>query len=422
VLKKFKELAEYYLSHNNFQNETYDDISKQINFDELLSELQLSSDVEEVNFLPMNRLNSSAENTEVLDAITRVQIEGRYTTGAYTDEFENLLNVIYPGKWSVGTNSGTTALQISLLAANVQPGDEVILPVNSFAATENAILSIGGVPKYIDIDSSLNINPKLIEQNLSQRTKAIIGVCMYGSSVNLSETCEIAKNNSISCIIDAAQAFGVTRAFDGADYIALSFNPYKNLGAIGKAGAVVTQTLENHRALSEIVYHGFDTKRKNYKVRSWGLNGKIDNLQSAVLLAKYKFWHKNSLKRWILAMRYIQKFQEFGLTKYLTVPFHDNTHTWHLFTILLKECNRDVIRRDLKKLGLETDIYYPILSHQQTPYKSAGIEMDAFPNAISTNKCMLNLPLHNHFTFNEQDKVIRTLAKCFNDNRSSTLG
>lgn len=366
-----------------------------------------------IKFLPLDNLNSQEEKLESLKAFKKTLNEGEFTSGKFIEIFETQLKEIYNCKNIIATCSGTMALQISLVASNVGHGDEVLVPVNSFAATENAVHSVGAKPIFIDVDESFNMNPKIIKKNITSKTKAIIPVCLYGSIKNIQEICKIAKKNNLISIVDAAQAFGIASIIKQSDFVILSFNPFKNFGGMGKSGAILTKHKKMYNDLIAITYHGFNKLKKNHKKLDWGFNGKIDNIQAAILSAKMKYWPINSLKRAFLARRYIDKISEISKDLY-TVPKFTKFNTWHLFPLLIEKNKKNKLIKFLKKKGIETDLYYPKLSFEHNTKYSKKFKKKNFYNAIKLKKKLLHLPIYNKFSLHEQDKVIRALNLFYN--------
>ncbi|HAF1401541.1 TPA: aminotransferase class V-fold PLP-dependent enzyme, partial [Salmonella enterica] len=195
-----------------------------------------------VSFLPLSRLNSRSERAEAKDIISVVIESGCFTSGPYIGEVEETLRIFYGAHTCIATSSGTDALKIALKSVGVGPGDEVIVPLNSFAATENAVMAVGAVPVFANIDSSFNMLPDEVERLRTTRTKAVLPVCLYGSCMYIDAIHRIARKADIPVIVDAAQCFGIRSLIGHCDLLALSFNPFKNIGSFGKSGAVLTRS------------------------------------------------------------------------------------------------------------------------------------------------------------------------------------
>ena len=173
---------------------------------------------------------------------------------------------------------------------DIGPGAEVIIPANSFAATENMVLAAGATPVLVDIDpDTYNINPTKIEANINRKTRAIIPVHLYGRLADIDRIRDVADRFNLHIIADAAQCFGVSRLGEKCHASILSFNPFKNFGVCGKGGAIITKDNSFAERCHEIGYHGFSRDRKNFKVAPYGYNARMDNFQAAIALARFPF-------------------------------------------------------------------------------------------------------------------------------------
>ena len=392
---------------------------KKINYKELETIVKLNKKnhlQKKIEFLPLKDLNSKEEKLASLSNFKKTLNEGEFTSGKFIEIFQTQLKEIYNCKNVIATCSGTMALQISLVAANIGHGDEVLVPVNSFAATENAVHSVGAKPIFIDVDESFNMNPKIVKNNITSKTKAIIPVCLYGSIENIQEICNLAKKNNLISIVDAAQAFGITNIIKYSDFVALSFNPYKNFGGMGKSGAILTKHDKIYNNLIAITYHGFYKHKKNLKKLTWGFNGKIDNTQAAILSAKIKYWPINSLKRAFLAKRYIDKISEINKDLY-TVPKFTKFNTWHLFPLLIKKNKKNKLIKFLKKKGIETDLYYPKLAFEHNDQYSKKFKKKKFSIAKKLKESLIHLPIYSNFSLQKQDRVIAALNLFYKTSR-----
>lgn len=366
-----------------------------------------------ISFLPLHRLNSRDERQKGLEVIKQVIETGQFTSGVYVDEIEANLSHLYQAG-CIATSSGTDALKIALKSIGVGPGDEVILPLNSFAATENAVFSVGAIPVFANIDNSHNIDFNTIQELVTNRTKAIIAVCLYGSSRNIMETYSIAKKNGLKMIVDAAQCYGIKEILDYADILALSFNPFKNIGTFGKSGALITKNHKIEHFARMYSYHGFLNKRKNVKGINWGYNSRMDNMQAAILKEKLKTFEINSLKRCYIAQRYIKELQVLEDKGLLLLPIEKKSNTWHLFPLVLHEEKREDIISFARTKNIEFDIYYPILAHQfDTEYANKYPRKYSFLVSETLHNKTLHIPLHSHMSLEEQNQIIQLIYEYF---------
>ncbi|SUJ98535.1 aminotransferase class-V family protein [Staphylococcus agnetis] len=221
--------------------------------------------IQKIEFMPVNRLIREDETEKIIKTLKGFLPTGKYTSGKYIDEFEHYLSEYLSINHVIALSSGTAALTIGLLSLGVTAGDEVILPSNSFAATENAVVSIGATPVYADVKDDFTICPKSIENLITSKTKAILPVHLYGRFCDMLKIQKIASKYDIKVIEDACQGIGLEEVGMYSDLAALSFNPYKNLGVCGKAGAIITNNTELDYKCRLISYHGFDLKEKTRK-------------------------------------------------------------------------------------------------------------------------------------------------------------
>lgn len=365
-----------------------------------------------VDFLPLHRLITEEEVEDVIEAVKDVLPTGQFTSGSYIGVFKAEIAALLRKNHVMASSSGTDAMIIALKAAGVGQGDEVIMPANSFAATENAVLAAGGTPVFCDIDpDTFCMEPSEIEACITMKTKCILPVHLYGKRPDMEAIAQIADEFGIPVIEDACQSIGVSNLGKNSLCAILSFNPYKNLGTCGKAGAIVTDNPSFASACMEYMYHGFELNQKNKKKADYGFNAKIDNLQAAIGLARMKYLSLNNLKRLYLADRYMTHLQQYEDRGLIKLPQMTDDQVWHLFTIKIINGNRDQVKDMMLKFHhVQTDIYYPILSHHQnTPLVKANYQHTSLPVTESVHKQMLQLPLYPALTVEEQDKVMEAL-------------
>lgn len=393
------------LTENNLQGQ-FKDIYQKIN-----DEHEYDG-VGKIAFLPLSRLNSRSERTESKNIISDVIESGNFTSGPYISEVEGILKDFYGAHTCIATSSGTDALKIALKSVGVGSGDEVIIPLNSFAATENAVMAVGATPVFANIDSSFNMLPNEVERLRTTKTKAVLPVCLYGSCMHIDAIHKIAREADIPVIVDAAQCFGIRSLINHCDLMALSFNPFKNIGSFGKSGAVLTLSPELARQARQYSYHGFAEGKKNIKAQDWGFNSRMDNLQAATLSVKLRHFEINANKRCLLAARYYQLLAD--LSDKIILPSDTNQNTWHLFPVLLRHGERDSLFNFAHERGVELDIYYPVLSHcGEHPLATGYSHREQFSDSEKLHSALFHLPLHNHMSFQEQDIITGVLYDYF---------
>lgn len=364
-----------------------------------------------VDFLPLARLVNAAELPAIRGAIESVLPTGKFTSGPHVDAFEDEIANYLGLDHVIGASSGTDAMTAVLLALGAGPGTEVIMPANSFAATENAVFLTGARPVLVDTraDNYL-LDPEEVEAAITSRTVAVLPVHLYGAFADVHALTEVAARHGIPVVEDACQGIGLDGLGHFTDAAILSFNPYKNLGAIGKAGAVATRLPGLARRVTELLYHGFAAGQKNVKASGYGLNSRLDNIQAAVLRARLDWLGQNNLARSILARRYVEGLTDLSHDGRLRLPDWDVDHVWHLFTVETTQENRDTVTSALREAGVATDLYYPVLTHKhQTPSAAGLFEGVKLPRTEATHARMFQLPLYPGLTLAEQDRVIGAL-------------
>ncbi|AZM56028.1 3-oxo-glucose-6-phosphate--glutamate aminotransferase [Streptomyces sp. WAC 01529] len=372
-----------------------------------------SLDTTGVAFLPKDRLLSPEEKSAAATAFAGVLDSGDFTSGPAVDSFEGALSEFLGAAHTVATGSGTDALIIALRAVGVGPGDQVILPANSFAATENAVFACGAEPVLADVTlPDGNLDPASVEEHITARTAAILPVHLYGRLADMAGLRAVADRHRLGLVEDACQAIGVTGVGQYSDAAVLSFNPYKNFGLCGKSGAVVTGSAEIAERCRVLSYHGFVPGQKNIKCETFGLNSRIDNTMAAIGLALLPWLSLRALRRTCLAKRYIDALSPLARQLPLDVPTFVPDHAWHLFPLVFHEDGlRDTVRtRVSRSSGVETDVYYPVLTHQhETPLREKLFGGVSLPRTEQLNAHVLHLPLHAGMSLGEQDRVIDAL-------------
>lgn len=362
--------------------------------------------------MPVDRLITNDEVDDILDTLTKVLPTGKFTSGSYLEQFEKVLSTYLHKRYVIATSSGTDAIMIGLLALGLNRGDEVIMPANSFSATENAVLALGGVPIYVDINpQTFCIDPNKIEEAITPYTKFILPVHLYGKHSEMKQIRQIANRFKLKVIEDACQGIGLTDLGKHADITTLSFNPYKNFGVCGKAGAIATDNEELAKTCIQFSYHGFEVNVKNKKVINFGFNSKMDNLQAAIGLERMKYLSLNNFKRLFLADRYITQLAELQNKGLIELPELSEDHVWHLFPIKVRTEDRtDIMTKLHEDFGVQTDVYYPILSHmQKTPLVQDKYSKLQLVHTEKAHSQVLHLPLYPSFTLEEQDRVVEGL-------------
>jgi len=334
---------------------------------------------------------------EMHHAIGEVLESSAFAGGPFVAKFEQAFAEFSGARYAIGVGNGTDALWFALLALGVGSGDEVITVPNTFIATAEAISFCGARPVFVDVDpQTYTMNPALLEQAITPRTKAIIPVHLFGQMADMDPILEIARKHKLFVVEDACQAHGATykskKAGSMGDAGCFSFYPGKNLGAYGEAGGVTTNNEAVKRAIEMLRDHG-QAKKYIHKVVGW--NGRMDGIQGAVLSVKLKHLAQANSARQSHARLYDQLFRD---TKELVTPrvAAYGTSVFHLYVIRVGE--RDALLRALAEKGINCGIHYPIPLHLQEAYSSLGLPKGSFPVAEKCAEEFLSLPMFPELT------------------------
>jgi dTDP-4-amino-4,6-dideoxygalactose transaminase len=353
----------------------------------------------------------AAQHQEIRDeldaAIGQVIDSGQFVLGPQVEAFEGEFAQYCGVAYGVGTNSGTSALHLALLAADVGPGDEVITVSLTFWATVAAVLYTGATPVLVDVDpTTCNIDPAAFERAITARTKAVMAVHLYGRCADMDAITEVARKHGLVVIEDAAQAAGATYkgrpAGSFGDMACFSFYPAKNIGAIGEAGMVVTDNTSYADRIRVLRDHG---SRQKYSHEVLGYNYRLEAIQAAALRVKLKrltAWNK---ARQALAAEYRRLIPGPALLP----KAQDGEESNHIFPILSPR--RDELRRYLGDRGIETGIHYPIPAHQQPAFSRLGLSQMELPHTERVCRQVLSLPMHPHLSLEEVAQVAASIGK-----------
>lgn len=346
---------------------------------------------------------------EIDQAVARVLDTTSFILGREVEAFEAAFAEYTGARFCVGVNSGTAAIQLAVSACGLGAGDEVILPANTFFATAEGVSTAGATPVFVDCDPiSYNLDVSRIEAAITERTRAIMPVHLYGQAADLDPIFEIAKRHNLLVIEDAAQAHGAL--YKGKRVGALgragcfSFYPGKNLGAYGEGGAVVTDDAEVARHVRLLRDHGSERK---YHHEIIGYNFRLEGIQGAVLKVKLNHLDKwNDLRR-EHAARYTELLQESGLILPQEMPYA--RHVYHLYVVQTNE--RDRLQQRLSSAGIQTGIHYPIPIHLQPAYAFLKHGRGDFPEAERQATRVLSLPLFPELTARQIERVAEAIGK-----------
>jgi len=353
-----------------------------------------------VTFLPMEKELSD----DLRAAFGRVFTRSWYIGGIEDEDFEKAFAEYCNVKYCIGVGNGLDALMLILKALDIGESDEVIVPSNTYIATALAATYVGAKPVFVEPDiRTFNINPALIEDVISDKTKAIIPVHLYGQACDMDPIMDIAKKHNLKVVEDCAQAHGATYKGQNVgtfgDAAGFSFYPGKNLGALGDAGAVVTNKEELAEKVRSLGNYGSDYK---YHHIYQGNNSRLDELQAAFLSAKLPYLERMNEKRRRIAQMYTEGIKNPKvITPYVLT---ECVPVWHIYGI--RSIERDALEKYLNDKGIGTNKHYPIPIHLQECYKELGISQGKLPIAEEISATELSLPLYYGMTDQEVQYVI----------------
>lgn len=339
--------------------------------------------------------------------IDAVLEHGQYIMGPEVQELEDKLAAYTGSKHCITVASGTEALLISLMALDIKPGDEIITTPFTFVATAEVIVLLGAIPVYVDIESdTCNINAELIEAKITDKTKAIIPVSLYGQPADMDEINSVAaRHGNIPVIEDAAQSFGATYKGKKSCNLSLigctSFFPSKPLGCYGDGGAIFTNDSSLAQAMREIRVHG---QSKRYFHTRVGVGGRMDTIQCAIVLAKLERFEWEVQQRLVLGQRYNQLLDDADISRIHQKA--DRTSVFAQYTLIVEE--REAIQADLARIGVPTAVHYPVPLNSQPAYKHICCS-DCTPIANRLALRVMSLPMSPDLKFNQQDLIFYSL-------------
>ena len=341
-------------------------------------------------------------------AISEVLDEGRFILGPQVEAFERAWAQACGARFAVGCASGTNALSLALRAVGIGAGDEVLTAANTCVPTVAAIEDAGAVPVLVDVDETSTLDPAGLPAALTGRTRAVVPVHLYGRCADMDAVRAFAGENGLRVIEDAAQAHGAEvggrRAGTLADAAAFSFYPTKNLGAIGDAGAIVTDDAELAERARLLRDYG---QEERFRSVTRGTNSRLDTLQAAVLLAKLPSLAKRTERRRALAARYGDALTGTGLVCPVEEP--GRRHVYHLYVAQTQ--GRDAFRAALAKRGVETLVHYPRPIHRHPAY--AGLARPGLERSERDSGRVVSLPLYPELADDEVEHLldaVRTVA------------
>ena len=335
---------------------------------------------------------------------------GNYILGNEVFEFERKISDFCNSNYCVGVSNGTSALMLALKSLGIGNGDEVITAPNSLFATATSIALTNAKPVFADVKDDFTLDPKLVKECITDRTRAIIPVHLTGLSADMNALMEISREHEIPIVEDAAQAVGAyfERRHVGTFGVAGCFSlyPLKNLGGVGDGGFILTQEEKTFESLLRLRNLGMITRGIAHE---WSINSRLDELQAAILnvkIEKLQSWNK---RRRMIAQRYTE-----SLSKHVLTPIirENRLHVYH--TYVIRTSFRDELKKHLHDRNIETAIHYPVPIHLQPAAKNLGYRMGDFPEAETQSKEILSLPIYSGIADEQVEYVIENIIDFFN--------
>jgi dTDP-4-amino-4,6-dideoxygalactose transaminase len=344
---------------------------------------------------------------EVFEAFEKVYDQTAFSGGPFVEEFEKDFAAFCKTKYAVGVNNGTTALHLAMLALNIGSGDEVIIPANTFIATAWGISYAGATPVFVDCDpDTWEIDASKLEAKITPRTKAVIGVHLYGQPFDIHAIQDICNKHGLFLVEDAAQAQGANYFGNPVgqfgEMACFSFYPGKNLGACGEAGGITTNNEVYYKHLQSLRNHGSMVRYYHDEV---GYNMRMGGLEAASLRVKLKYLNSWNQRRKEITVRYHAGITNPKIKMQLQPEGHDSV--FHLFVITTDD--RDKLTNVLNQKNIFPGLHYPVPCHLQKAYTNLGYKTGDFPNAEYLSGHCLSLPMYAELTDAEVDHVIKTL-------------
>ena len=352
---------------------------------------------------------------DIRAAVDKVLESQQFIMGPEVKQLEAKIAAFISSGFAIACASGSDALLLALMALGVDAGDEVITPPFTFVATAGSIARLKAKPVFVDVDrETYNLDPILLEAAITSRTKAIMPVHLFGLPAEMGKINEIARVRRVPVIEDAAQSIGARYRdqYVGniGTYGCFSFFPSKNLGGAGDGGMITTNDPELAERISVLRDHG---SRKKYHYDLLGMKSRLDSLQAAILLVKFKHLAAMSQARRRNAERYRELFRQAGLDKLIALPVEPAGmhHVYNQFVIRTPE--RDQLREHLRNGGIPTEIYYPSPLHLQPAFADLAYRAGDFPHSEEASQHVLALPVFPQMTEEQQKMVVDGMARFF---------
>ena len=359
-----------------------------------------------MNFIDLEQQQNRIKK-QIDTNITKVLAHGRYIMGPEVSELEEQMADYVGVKYCIGVSSGTDALLIAMMALEIGPGDEVITTPFTFIATSEMIKLLGAKPVFVDIDpQTYNIDPAKISSAITNNTKLILPVSLYGQCADMDAINTIAKQHNLPVLEDGAQSFGATykgrKSCNLSTVGCTSFFPSKPLGCYGDGGAIFTNDDVLAKMMCEIRVHGQD---KRYSHPRLGINGRLDTIQAAVLLAKFEIFPDEVMQRDRVGRQYTASINAMQSTIVAPQIRSNCTTVYAQYSIMVN--NREQLIAKLNKMNIPTVVHYPIPLHLQPPFYNNQLNLPVVEDVATK---IVSLPMHPYLSTEDIEKVSRALA------------
>jgi dTDP-4-amino-4,6-dideoxygalactose transaminase len=353
---------------------------------------------------------------EIVNKMSKVLFTSQFILGEEVEKFEQNINKMFNSKYSIGVGSGTDALFFIFKALGIGEGDEVITTPFSFIASTTAIVRAGAKPVFADIDpDTLNISPEKIEENITERTKALLIVHLFGNPCNMDRILNIAQKYKLKLIEDCAQSFGskYNEQYVGTfgDATCFSFYPSKNLGAYGDAGMVITNSKDIFSKIKLYRNHGFNEKGECFLL---GYNSRLDSIQAAILNVKIEYFNHILEKKVKFAKLYMDSFKD--VEEIIPQKTEEKGfHSYNFITFRVKK--RDQLKAFLEKNGISSAIYYPIPIPAQPCFKFLNTDSKSYIIATNVSNHVISLPLYPSLTEESIKNIVSKVKEFYANTR-----
>ena len=359
-----------------------------------------------MNFIDLEQQQNRIKK-QIDTNIAKVLAHGRYIMGPEVSELEEQMADYVGVKYCIGVSSGTDALLIAMMALGIGPGDEVITTPFTFIATSEMIKLLGAKPVYVDIDpQTYNIDPEKISSAITDNTKLILPVSLYGQCADMDAINTIAKQHNLPVLEDGAQSFGATykgrKSCNLSTVGCTSFFPSKPLGCYGDGGAIFTNDDVLAKMMCEIRVHGQD---KRYSHPRLGINGRLDTIQAAVLLAKFEIFPDEVIQRDRVGRQYTASINAMQSTIVAPQIRSNCTTVYAQYSIMAN--NREQLIAKLNKMNIPTAVHYPVPLHLQPPFYNNQLNLPVVEDVATK---IVSLPMHPYLSTEDIEKVSRALA------------